>query len=296
MSVNASQYLDQCAQRVERFLDGFIPAEAVRPAELHRAMRYSLFAGGKRLRPALCLASAEAIGRPDDGRALRAAAALECLHTYTLIHDDLPAMDNDVLRRGRPTSHVVFGEANAILAGDCLLTVAFEILADCSAPPPHVPGAIALELAHAAGSRGVAGGQYEDLAAEKHPADATTLKFIHYHKTAILIRAACRMGGLAAGATAAELDALGRYGDDIGLAFQIADDVLDATSTPEQLGKNTGRDAENEKMTWVKLHGIDESRRQIKTLTESAIAALSPFGPRADTLRALAALMSERKS
>ena len=287
-------FLDQCARRVERFLDEFIPAETVRPAELHRAMRYSLFAGGKRLRPALCLASAETTGRPDDGRALCAAAALECLHTYTLIHDDLPAMDNDSLRRGRPTSHVVFGEANAILAGDCLLTVAFEILAGCVAPPPHAPSSIALELARAAGSRGVAGGQYEDLAAESHPADADTLRFIHYHKTAILIRAACRMGGLSAGATPEELDALGRYGDDIGLAFQIADDVLDATSTPERLGKHTGRDAENEKMTWVKLHGIDESRRQIQALTESSIAALALFGPRAETLRALAVLMSER--
>ncbi|MBP7275658.1 MAG: polyprenyl synthetase family protein [Kiritimatiellae bacterium] len=296
MSVDACGYLDQCARRVDQFLDGSLPAESVRPAELHRAMRYSLFAGGKRLRPALCLAAADAIGRPDDGRALRAAAALECLHTYTLIHDDLPAMDNDELRRGRPTSHVMFGEANAILAGDCLLTAAFEILAECPAPPPRAPCAIALELARAAGSRGVAGGQYEDLAAETRPADEATLRFIHTHKTAILIRASCRMGGMAAGAEDDELEALGRYGDDIGLAFQIADDVLDATSTPEQLGKNTGRDAENQKMTWVNMYGIEASRRQIRALTDSAVAALARFGPRGDTLRALAVLMSERKA
>jgi geranylgeranyl diphosphate synthase, type II len=289
-----SSYLDRVARAVDGFLDQALPPETARPGELHRAMRYSLFAGGKRLRPALCLASAEAVGRPDEGRAIRAAAALECLHTYTLIHDDLPAMDNDALRRGRPTSHVVFGEANAILAGDCLLTVAFELLAECTPPPPHPPGRIALELARAAGSRGVAGGQYEDLAAEEQPADADTLRFIHQHKTALLIRAACRMGGLAAGATEDELEALGRCGDAAGLAFQIADDVLDATSTPEALGKNTGRDAENSKMTYVSLYGVEESLRQARTLTDEAIAALAPFGARADPLRALARLMVDR--
>jgi geranylgeranyl diphosphate synthase type II len=290
-----SAYLRSTTARVDAALDRWLPPESERPSELHRAMRYSLFAGGKRLRPALCIASASAVGDAGGEEALRAAAALECLHTYTLIHDDLPAMDNDVLRRGRPTSHVLFGEANAILAGDCLLTFAFELLAECPAPAPHAPGRIALELASAAGSVGVAGGQYEDLAAETRAPDAETLRYIHVHKTARLIRAACRMGGLCAGATEAQLDALGHFGDRAGLAFQIADDVLDATSTAEELGKNTGRDAENDKMTYVKLLGVEGAKREAARLADEAVTALDPFGARAEALRLLARYMADRR-
>lgn len=291
-----SAYLDQVSASVGAALDSWLPPESRRPSELHRAMRYSLFAGGKRLRPALCLASARAIRPGEIPSALRAAAALECLHTYSLIHDDLPAMDNDVLRRGRPTSHVVFGEANAILAGDCLLTFAFELLATSEPPAPYSPGSLALELAQSAGSLGVAGGQYEDLAAEAKTPNEETLRFIHAHKTGALIRASCRMGGMAAGATTEQLEALSRFGDAIGVAFQIADDVLDATSTPEVLGKNTGRDAENRKMTWVRLHGVEKARAQAHELMQSALRALQTFDSGADDLRELARHMIERKN
>jgi geranylgeranyl diphosphate synthase type II len=283
-------YLEEKRALVNAALDRFLPPAGTRPERLHEAMRYSVFCGGKRIRPALCLAAAEASGKPA-AVAMESAVALECLHTYTLIHDDLPAMDDDDLRRGRPTCHKVYGEANAILAGDSLLTFAFEILA-------QAPNAVSLscQLARAAGSRGVAGGQYEDLAAEGADPDAARLEFIHRHKTAILIEAACRMGAISAGAPDPVCDALGRYGDRIGLAFQMADDLLNVTSTPEALGKATGSDAQRKKLTSVSLYGIDGARRKAHALIAEAIEALAPIPGPVEPLTALARFVVERSA
>jgi geranylgeranyl diphosphate synthase type II len=288
--LDLARYMEEKRARVDVALGRYLPSETERPTRLHEAMRYSLFCGGKRIRPILCLASAEAVGKPDDV-AMIPAAALECLHTYTLIHDDLPSMDNDDLRRGKPTSHKVFGEANAILAGDSLLTLAFELLAQT----PEA-GCLALELAKAAGSRGVAGGQFEDLASEGKEPDADQLKFIHIHKTAKLIQAACRMGGIAAGAGESALEALGCYGDRIGIAFQVADDILNATSTPEALGKAVGSDAARGKMTYVALYGIERARREAETLAAEAIAALKGLQSSVEPLAALARFIVERST
>ncbi len=283
-------YLAEQRAKVDAELDRRLPTAAERPARLHEAMRYSVFAGGKRLRPILCLASTEAAGGAADA-ALAAAAAIECLHTYTLIHDDLPAMDDDDLRRGRPTSHKVFGEANAILAGDCLLTLAFEILADTPQSGP-----LAAELARAAGSRGVAGGQYEDLAAEGAPPDPDRVRYIHEHKTARLIEAACRMGGICAGAGGAELRALDDYGRSAGLAFQIADDILNATATAEQLGKAAGSDAKRGKMTWVAWRGLDGARADAAELVLQAQRALDKLPGPTEPLHAIAEFIVRREA
>lgn len=294
--LNLETYMEEKRALVDAALDRHIPPETERASELHRAMRYSIFSGGKRLRPLLCLASAEAVGDSNEATMI-AALALECLHTYTLIHDDLPAMDGDDLRRGNPTSHKVFGEANAILAGDSLLTLAFELLARGSDSESCASRCrLALELATAAGSRGVAGGQYEDLASEGKEPDVDQLRYIHVHKTALLVRAACRMGGITTGADEAHLDILGRYGDHIGLAFQVADDILNATSTAEALGKAAGSDAARGKMTYVALYGVDRAREEAHRLMNEAIAALGPLGKAAETLTALAHFIVERET
>jgi geranylgeranyl diphosphate synthase type II len=250
-------------------------------------MRYSVFAGGKRVRPILCLAAAEAVGA-EAGVALKPAAALECLHTYTLIHDDLPVMDDDDLRRGRPTSHKVFGEANAILAGAALLTLAFEILSTAPAPPPYASGALCHELARAAGSRGVAGGQFEDLTAENGVADEDLLEFIHTHKTAKLICAAVRLGAIAAGGTEEQLAALSRYGHAVGLAFQVTDDVLNETASAEELGKAVGSDRARGKVTYAAVHGVEGARVRADDLVKEALSALTEFDQAAEPLRAMA--------
>jgi len=284
--------------RIERALDRALPDARTPPAALHRAMRYSVLAGGKRLRPLLCLAAAEAVGgAPATGDdLLRVAAAIELLHTYTLIHDDLPAMDNDALRRGRPTCHIVFGEATAILAGDALLTRAFELLGRFNRPPPAATGGrLTAELAAAAGSRGVVGGQSADMAAEGRPPTAARLRFIHRHKTGDLIRAAARLGALATGADTRRLAALSRYADHLGLAFQIRDDLLNATSRPETLGKAAGSDAARGKCTWVALHGIPAARHAVTRKTQAALAALDGIAwADARPLRALARLLQNR--
>jgi len=280
-------YLAALRPDFEAALAAHLPPATEWPARLHAAMRYSVEGGGKRLRPVLCLASAEAVGGPRRA-AMLPALALEYLHTYTLIHDDLPAMDNDDLRRGRPATHKAFGEANAILAGDALLTLAFELLARAPAPAPYPPGQLALELATAAGSRGVVGGQCEDLAAEGDAPDPERLAAIHAHKTGRLIRAACRMGGIAGGAVAAQLAALTVYGEQLGLAFQITDDVLNVTSSPAELGKAVGSDAARRKQTYVALYGLEASRVHARALAAEARAALPPLGPRAAPLAALA--------
>ena len=269
-------YMGERRRQVEQWLDLHLPPETERPAVLHRAMRYSVLAGGKRLRPVLCMASCAAVGGTA-ALCLPAAAALEIVHTYTLIHDDLPCMDADDLRRGRPTAHVVFGEGNALLAGDALLTLAFEWLAAAPAPAPYPPTQLAAELAVAAGSRGVIAGQVEDLEAEGAPPDADRLRFIHQHKTGALRRAAVRMGAIAGGAPESTLASLSAYGEHVGLAFQIADDIPNATSTPAALGKPAGSDAALGKLTYVAVYGLDAARRKAEdeaTLACQAIASL----------------------
>jgi len=288
-------YLEERRKQVDEALDRLLPREDEPPAKLHQAMRYSVFGGGKRLRPILCLACAAAAGG-DPRRALAPAAAIECLHTYTLIHDDLPSMDDDALRRGRPTAHIAFGEANAILAGDSLLTLAFEILAWETAPAPYAPGQLIHELASASGSRGVAGGQYEDLSAENGAPDEARLTAIHLNKTAKLIRAACRIGAVSAGASAGALEAFSLYGENAGLAFQVADDILNVTSTPEQLGKAVGSDAAHGKLTCVSLHGLDGARRRGDELVDRAIRALAVFDAAAEPLRAIARFIMDRRT
>jgi len=284
-------YMREKRHAIDRALDNHLPDSETRPRLLHEAMRYAVFAGGKRLRPILCLAAAEALEN-DTTRALIPAIAIEALHTYTLVHDDLPAMDDDAMRRGLPTTHIQYGEAHAILVGDALLTLAFEWMAQCRAPEPYLPNQYALELAEAAGSRGVIAGQIEDLEAEGEEANADRLDFIHLHKTAALICCATRIGAIASGADAQQLEALSEYGCRIGLAFQIADDILDVTATTDELGKPAGSDEKNSKMTYVTLLGVDGARKKATQLIEQALHDIASIGT--DTTRApLVALAQE---
>ncbi len=279
--------------RVDRALRRCLPSGRTRPATLHEAMRYSVFAGGKRLRPILCLAAAEACG--DDGeRALPAACAVECVHTYSLIHDDLPCMDDDDLRRGKPTCHKVYGEAVAVLAGDALLTLAFELVAGSAPVRRHRPAEMVRELAVAAGSRHLVGGQVMDIEGEGSGLGPRELRFIHEGKTAALLTASLRLGGMAAGATPRQLQALGEFGQATGLAFQIIDDILDVTQTSEKLGKSAGKDEASDKATYPAVHGLDKSRREAERLTRAAVASLKPFGGRAARLEQLAAYLLQR--
>jgi geranylgeranyl pyrophosphate synthase len=281
---------------VEKAIDRLLPPAATRPTRLHTAMRYSLEAGGKRLRPVLVLAGAElfADGSPN-ADALPAAVAIECIHTYSLIHDDLPCMDNDDLRRGRPTAHKAFDEATALLAGDALLTHAFALLATAYAAQPKLAQSLTAELSDAAGSRRLIGGQMEDLLAEKkNDATADELEFIHLNKTAAMIEAALVMGGLVGAANEAQIAVLRRAGRGIGLAFQIVDDVLDATADSATLGKTAGKDAKADKTTYVKLHGIEASRRMAREHSLAAIAALRSLPGTTDFLVALVESMATR--
>jgi len=280
-------YLDLQRARVDRLLEDRLPPASTRPAVLHEALRYSVFGEAKRIRPILALAAAQAAGATDEA-ALVPGAAIELLHTYTLIHDDLPAMDDDDLRRGRPTCHKVYGEATAILAGDALLTLAFEWLATCSAPAPYPPHQLLLELARAAGSQGVIGGQMEDIAAEGRAPDADLVDYIHRHKTGDLIRASVRIGAIAAGAPATKLDALTRYAEATGLVFQVADDLLNATASSDTLGKGAGTDQQRGKVTYVAVHGVEGAQARARHLVQEALDALAAFGPEAEPLRALA--------
>jgi geranylgeranyl pyrophosphate synthase len=289
----AEAFLAASRERVDRELQSLLPPEDEPPESLHRAMRHSVFAGGKRLRPALLLASAEACGGPP-AAALRAAAAVEMIHTYSLVHDDLPAMDDDAMRRGRPACHVLFGEATAILAGDALLTFAFETLAALPGVPAGVGAAVAAEIAAAAGSRGMVAGQVLDLEAEGRPVDGAALEEIHCRKTGALIRAAVHGGGLLAAASAAETEALRAYGDAAGLAFQIIDDLLDVEASSAALGKTSGKDARARKATFPAIWGVAESRRRALEAAARARAALAPFGGRAAVLGALADYMVAR--
>ncbi len=286
-------YLRKQQVRVDAFLKAALPPVTTRPALLHKAMTYSVLAGGKRFRPILALAAAQACGRPE-AAALTAGAALELLHTYTLIHDDLPCMDDDDLRRGKPTCHIVFGEANALLAGDALQTLAFLWLA--ALPAAASPARLVAELARAAGSQGVIGGQVEDLLAEGSRPSAARLRYIHVHKTAVLIEAAVRLGAIAGGASEPQIRQLGRYGLALGLAFQIADDILNATSTPEALGKPVGSDQARGKLTYVAVHGLPASRRMARSLVRQAQAALKDLPGPSAPLHALADYVICRKN
>ena len=292
------RYLAGRAALVESYLDRYLPPESAPPETISRAVRYSLFAGGKRLRPVMVLAAAEAVGG-DVEDALPAAAAFEMIHTYSLIHDDLPAMDDDSLRRGRPTSHVVFGEAIAILAGDALQTHAFAVLAD-PPPPCRVPAERRLravaDLASAAGAGGMVGGQVLDLESEAKPVDAATLERIHRHKTGALIRATVRVGAIVAGASEEDLSRLTRFGEEAGLAFQIVDDILDIEGNEATLGKSAGKDARSGKATYPLVHGVAEARRKAAELVCSALRRLEPFGAAGRPLALLAEHMIRRSS
>ena len=278
---------------VNTALDQSLPSQNTPPPQLHEAMRYAVLGGGKRLRPLLCLSTASAFGLEPE-KALPAAVALELLHTSTLVHDDLPAMDNDDLRRGRPTAHKVFGEAQAILAGDALLLLSLEVLAQSQPKPPYNSGDLVQELARAVGSTGVIGGQWEDIASEGKDPEPQLLDYIHLHKTAALLRSSCRLGAMLGGADAHTLDQLSLYGQKLGLAFQIVDDILNATSTPEVLGKACGSDAAHKKMTYVALYGIDASRQHARALVAEITAILQALPIDSALLQLLANLAVER--
>ncbi|MEM6278814.1 MAG: polyprenyl synthetase family protein [Verrucomicrobiota bacterium] len=288
-------YLKDRRQLVDRALGGYLPRASVRPATIHEAMRYSLFAGGKRLRPILTLATAEACEGKTEA-ALPAAAAVECLHTYTLIHDDLPCMDDDDLRRGMPTCHVKFGEGIAVLAGDGLLTIAFEILAKTPPTKRYDVGAYVSELAVASGSRHLIGGQVLDLEGEGDEVVLTPsqLRFIHQSKTAALLTASIRLGAMSANATPKKLEALSVYGQSLGLAFQVIDDILDVTQTSEKLGKSAGKDEATNKSTYPALHGLKKSRQEAARLTKKAHDALKPLGKKGERLHEIADYLLNR--
>ncbi len=288
---DAAAFLASTGARVEAWLSAVLPPAGTGPGRLHEAMRYSVFAGGKRLRPALCLAACASVGGRAE-TALPFAAALELVHTYSLIHDDLPCMDDDDLRRGKPTSHRVFGEALAILAGDALHSFAFESLLE-HVDEPALACDLAGELARAAGVRGMVGGQVEDIEAEGAPAEEPRLERLHLGKTAALFAAATAGGGRAGGGTAEEVDALRRFGLELGLAFQIVDDVLDETGTAESLGKTPGKDRKGVKMTYVALEGVPAARARAARRLDVALRALA--GLRApDVLASLARFVVER--
>lgn len=295
MSFDLQQYLRERARLVDDALERYLPREETRPQVLHRAMRYSTLSGGKRLRPVLVIAGAEAVGGKAE-TVLPTACGIEMIHTFSLIHDDLPAIDNDALRRGRPTCHVQFGEAVAILAGDALFATAFELIARNveTAPAERVVRVLHV-IAEASGTRGMVGGQMVDIESEGKQVDAETLEYIHRHKTAALIRASVVSGAILAGAEQWQVDILSRYGELTGLAFQIADDLLNVTGDPRKTGKAVGTDAERGKATYPALFGIEASRERAYQLVQEAVQALQPFGERAKPLRAIAYLVVERE-
>jgi geranylgeranyl diphosphate synthase type II len=293
--VNIKTYLVSRQKLIERALDRYLPKATAKPATLHRAMRYSLFAGGKRLRPILCLAAAEACGGKI-GNALPLACALECIHTYSLVHDDLPSMDNDDFRRGRPTCHKIFGEGIAILAGDALLTIAFEIVSNAKPTSRYDTSILLREIAVAAGSQKLIAGQVADLEAEGRNAKRDQLQFIHENKTAAILRSSVRLGAMSANADARKLSAVTRFGQRLGLAFQIIDDILDVTQTSEILGKSAGKDVAAKKATYPAVIGLEKSRAEARRLTRQAHNALSMFRSRdAEPLHALANYLLERE-
>ncbi|MBI1921795.1 MAG: polyprenyl synthetase family protein [Geobacter sp.] len=297
--MDLKQYLNDKCKLVDEALDRYLPRETDLPESLHKSMRYSVFAGGKRVRPALMLAACEAVGG-DISRAVPAACAMEMIHTYSLIHDDLPAMDDDDFRRGRPTNHKVFGDAIAILAGDALLTEAFILMSN----PEYVAkvgtasaSAVVQEIARCAGSRGMVGGQVVDMESEGKPdIDFATVEYIHTHKTGALIKASVKAGAILGGADQAGVEALTRYGEAVGLAFQIADDILDIEGTTEQIGKDAGSDQARGKATYPAVIGIHQSKERAQELVDLALDSIKGFGPEADPLREIAKYIVSRKT
>lgn len=287
--------LAQGQKLTDAALERLLPAPTQYPTSIHQAVRHSTFAGGKRLRPILCMEAARMVAGSLPVGIEDLGAALEMLHTYSLIHDDLPALDNDDLRRGRPTCHKVFGEAIAILAGDALQTQAYEVLSRLKCPA-DARVRIIEEIAHGTGTiEGMIGGQVVDLEAEHHKPDLATLEYIHRAKTAALITASLVSGALYAGADDSAVSSIRSFGQNIGLAFQIVDDVLDVTQTSEQLGKTAGKDMAAEKATYPALFGLDQSLKKADNLVHAACSMLDRFGERADTLKALAHFLVERK-
>jgi geranylgeranyl diphosphate synthase type II len=290
-----AEYVALKQQKIDDTLRRLVPSETVAPESIHKAMRYSLFAGGKRIRPILCAAAAEAISDSPDG-VEPASCSLELIHTYSLIHDDLPALDNDDLRRGVPTCHKVFGEAMAILTGDALLTLAFQVLAQLECGTDRKSRLIE-ELATAAGTvRGMIGGQVHDIEGEGKLPDAALLEAIHSAKTGALLRASLRIGGIFAGADEEQLSALTSYGQHVGLAFQIVDDVLDVEQSSEALGKTAGKDAQQKKITFPAVYGLERSREMAEQERMAAHLALRPLDERAERLREIADWIVHRKT
>lgn len=292
-------YLKEQSARVDAALDRYLPRETELPHSVHKAMRYSIFAGGKRVRPILMLAACQAVGGNTE-RAIPAACAMEMIHTYSLIHDDLPAMDDDDFRRGNPTNHKVFGEAIAILAGDALLTEAFKLTSD----PRFAFGCDAVarlsvihEIATCAGSYGMVGGQVVDMESEGKPdVDLPTVQYIHTHKTGALIKASVVAGALLGGADGKSLAAITRYGEAAGLAFQIADDILDIEGTTEEIGKDAGSDQARGKATYPAVIGLAAAREEARNMMDEAMRALEIFGAEADPLREIARYIVQRKN
>jgi geranylgeranyl diphosphate synthase type II len=290
------QYLERASDRIDKELDRLLPPADHFPPSIHLAMRYSVLAGGKRLRPILCLEAGRLLGG-DDGTLVRLGSALELIHTYSLIHDDLPALDNDDLRRGKPTSHRAFGESIAILAGDALLTLAFEVLSSPGPPPEACKLRVIRELAQALGTdRGMISGQVVDLQMAGQKVESHMLEYIHSAKTGAFIRAAVRCGALYAQAGEEDLARLTTYGEKVGLAFQIVDDLLDVLGTQESLGKTVGKDDRQHKATYPAIHGIEESQRRAAQLVEEACEILEPYGDRAHILQGIAQYLLVRKN
>jgi geranylgeranyl diphosphate synthase, type II len=290
--MSAETHLKAYQELVDRRLEELLPPESQLPFELHAAMRYSCLAPGKRLRPALCMASAEVFGG-DAGRVVDAAAALEMVHCFSLIHDDLPAIDDDDLRRGRPTCHVKYGEAMAILAGDALFALAYQTISEVAGDKDRVLRSVQI-LARAVGSDGLVGGEVADVQSEGRPLDADILEFIHTRKTGALIAASCEIGALLAGGTAEQVCLLRRFGTHVGLAFQVADDLLNETSTAEALGKAAGTDRLRQKATYPALYGVEASREAAKRAVESGLCDLKELGQPATVLEELACYAVER--
>jgi len=282
-----NEYLAKRQKMVDEALEAFLPKSSAKPKTIHKAMRYSVFAGGKRLRPILCMAAANCCGGATE-TAIPLACAVECIHTYSLIHDDLPCMDNDDLRRGLPTSHKVFGEAVAVLAGDALLTFSFELASKVPGWPRYHLREVIRELAVAAGSRHLIAGQVVDLESEGKKVSLPLLRFIHESKTAALLGSSIRLGAMSANATSEKLQNLSHFGKALGLAFQVIDDILDVTQTSETLGKSAGKDVTAEKATYPSVVGLERSREVARRLTLEAHAALKPFGRKAEILHGLA--------
>jgi len=295
MTFDLGAYMKQRMAAVDAALDRFLPPESERPESLHKAMRYSVFAGGKRLRPVLVIAGAEAVGGTAE-QVMPTACAMELIHTYSLVHDDLPAMDNDDFRRGVPTNHKVFGEATAILAGDALLTLAFRLVAENARKTNISALEVVVDIADAAGHGGMVAGQVADLEAEGRQVGADTVDYIHAHKTGALIRASLRAGAMLCGAGAEQVRALSVAGADLGLAFQIVDDILDVVASSEELGKTAGKDQIQQKATYPAIHGIEVSRARAAFLIRDAEEALRVLGPRAEPIRALGRFILERKA